>query len=217
MATSPTLPLDVAGSNELVDSIQIESPDYTEYELLSTGVYASVTRTVKAERRVDKNGNPFVMARLEFDQLINTDAENPQTFYFRKPLVRYIFSFTRSRKGHQGETSDISSYLKAAGIELGGDVNVETLKNALGESGNYPVRVKIDWTNRTPKVGEDFLPEVAYTSDFRRGENGAAGLVPTITAEDLAGMSEKAQTRLAPAMVGGRIQAKHRVGGFYRA
>jgi len=212
-----TLPIDVAGSDEQVDSIQIESNDYTDYELLNAGTYASPSRVVKVERRVDKNQNPFVMARLEFPELLSTDAENPQTFYLRKPIVRYIFSFTRKRKGHQGETSDISAYLKAAGIELGGNVSIETLKGALEESASFPVKVRVDWTNRTPKVGEEYLDEKAYTSDFRRGENGSAVLVPTITQEDLDTMPEKAQTRLAQVMVNGKIQAKHRVGDFYKA
>lgn len=210
-----TLPIDVAGTDEQVDTIQIETPDYTDYELLSPGTYTSPAREVQAERRIDKNGKPFLMARLEFGELV--DAEGNRTF-LRKPIVRYIFSFTRKQKGHQVETSDVATYLKAAGVELGGNVDIETLKNALMETASYPVRVRVDWTNRTPKndaTGE-FLPERAYTSDFRVGANGSATYIAKLSADDIARLPEKRQAKLAEVVVNGFVAAKHRVGEFYR-
>lgn len=205
---------DFAGSDEQVDSIQIESPDYTDYELLPPGTYTSPDRIVKAEVRTDKNGKPYIMARLEFPSLTDTEGK---AIFLRKPIVKYIFSFTRKQRNHQGETSDVSKYLKASGIELGGNVVADTLKNALGESAGYPIRVRVEWTNRTPKnqAGE-YLPEKAYTSDFSAGANGATTYIPKLTADDIARLPEKAQARLSEVMVNGFVQAKHRVGDFYR-
>ena len=208
-----TLPIDVAGSDETFDTIQIESPDYTDYELLSVGTYSSPSRSVTAEKRTDKNGKAFLMAKLEFDELY--DAEGNRMF-LRKPLTRYIFSFTRKQRGHQGETSDISKYLKAAGIELGGAVTGDALKGALEESAQYPIKVKVGWTNRTPKVGEDYLKEVAYANDFNRGSNGTAVFVPRISQDEINALPEKAQARLQQAVVNGFVQAKHRVEDFWK-
>jgi hypothetical protein len=208
-----TLPIDVAGSDELVDTIQIESPDYTDYELLSVGTYSSPNRTVTAERRTDKNGKPFLMAKLEFGELY--DAEGNRMF-LRKPLTRFIFSFTRKQRGHQGETSDISKYLKAAGIELGGAVTGDALKQALEESAAYPIKVKVGWTNRTPKVNEEYLKEVAYTNDFNKGANGSARFEPRISQEEISSMPEKQQARLQQVLVNGFVQAKHRVEDFWK-
>jgi len=208
-----TMPIDVAGSDEFVDTIQIESSDYTDYELLSVGTYSSPSRLVEAEKRTDKNGKPFLMAKLEFNELY--DAEGNRMF-LRKPLTRYIFSFTRKQRGHQGETSDISKYLKAAGIELGGAVTGDALKEALGESGQYPIKVKVGWTNRTPKVGDEYLPEKAYTNDFNRGANGTPVFVPRISQDDVNAMQEKAQARLSQVLVNGFINAKHKVEDFWK-
>lgn len=209
-----TLPIDVAGSDETYDTLQIESPDYTDYELLNVGIYTNPSRTVTVERRTDKNGKPFVMARLEFAELTNEEGTNT---FLRKPLVRYVFSFTRKQKNKQGETSDISEYLKAVGITLGGSVDIAQLLAALGESGAYPVRIKVDWTNRTPKVGEEYLPEKAYTSDFNKGSNGTSHFVPRITSEDVAALPVgKAKERLSLVLFNGMIQAKHKVGAFYK-
>jgi len=210
-----TLPIDLAGSDEDVESIQIESPDYTDYELLSPGVYVSPSRTVTPERRSDKNGKPFLMARVEMPTLVN---EEGNTIYLSKPLVRYIFSFTRKQKNRQGETSDIAKYLRAAGITLEGSVSPQVVQDALAESGALPVKVKVGWTNRTPKVGDDYLPEKAYTADFRRGANGSATFVSTLTSDDVDSMENpKAQERLRQVLFNGKIQAKHRVDDFYRA
>jgi hypothetical protein len=208
-----TMPIDVAGSDEFVDTIQIESSDYTDYELLSVGTYASPSRLVEAEKRTDKNGKPFLMAKLEFNELY--DAEGNRMF-LRKPLTRYVFSFTRKQRGHQGETSDISKYLKAAGIELGGAVTGDALKEALLESGQYPIKVKVGWTNRTPKVGDEYLPEKAYTNDFNRGANGTPVFVPRISQDDVNAMQEKAQARLSQVLVNGFINAKHKVEDFWK-
>jgi len=76
--------------------------------------------------------------------------------------------------------------------------------------------VRIGWTNRTPKVGDAYLQEKAYTNDFNRGAVGAASYVPLITANDLGSLSEKQQLRLSPVMVDGVIKAKHRVEEFDR-
>lgn len=209
-----TLPADLAGSDETYDTLQIESPDYTDYELLNVGVYTSPNRTVTVERRTDKNNKPFVMARLEFAELQN---EEGTPVFLRKPLVRYIFSFTRKQKNRQGVTSDISEYLKAVGITLGGDVNIEELKGALAESAQYAVRIKVEWTNRTPKVGDEYLPEKAYSSDFNQGSNGSSHFVPRITSEDVAALpAGKSKERLTAVLHNGMIQAKHKVGAFYK-
>lgn len=210
-----TLPIDLAGSDEAVESIQIETPDYTDYELLSPGTYTSPSRTVTAERRVGASG-PFVMARVEIPSLIKEDGS---TVYLSKPLVKYIFSFTRKQKNRQGETSDIAKYLRAAGITLGGNVNPEQLQDALRESGAYPVKVRVGWTNRTPKLDDGtFMKERAYTSDFKSGDNGAAVYSSTLTAEQVAELENpKAAERLGAVLWNGKIQAKHRVEEFYRA
>lgn len=208
-----TLPMDVAGNDEFTGDIVIESSDYTDYELLDPGFYTSPARVVTAEERTDKNSKPFVMARLEMSELLDREG---QSVRLRKPIVKYIFSFTRKERNHKGETSEISKYLKKCGIQLGSTVNADTLKEALNETAAIPVRVRVGWTNRTPKVGEDYLPEKAYTNDFNRGANGSPSFVPVITAADLAGLTEKAQLRLSQVVADGVIRAKHRVEEFDR-
>jgi hypothetical protein len=103
------------------------------------------------------------------------------------------------------------------GITMEGNVGAEELKNALLESGQYPVKVKVGWTNRTPKVGEDFLPERAYTGDFNKGAAGAPSFSPKISADEVASLDNpKAQARLQEVLYNGFIQAKHRVEDFYK-
>ena len=208
-----TLPIDLAGSDEAVETIQIETPDYTDYELLTPGYYTSPFRVVSAERRVGKNG-PFVMAALEFSELLN---EEGQRIFLSRPLKKYIFSFTRKQKNRQGETSDIAKYLRAAGITLGGAVSPEALQNALMESAGIPVQVRVGWTNRTPKQEDGtYLQERAYTSDFRRGENGSATFTSTITSEDVEALpAGKQKERLTQVLWNGKIQAKHKVEEFF--
>ena len=208
-----TLPMDVAGNEEFLGEIQIESPDYTDYELIDPGYYTSPSRTVTPEQRFDKNNVPFVMARLEMAELLDKEGN---TIRLRKPLVKYIFSFNRQERNHKGETSEISKYLKKCGVNLGGVTTVDTLKQALSESAAIPARVRVGWTNRTPKVGEEYLKEKAYTNDFNRGVPGNPSYVPLITTSDLASFTEKAQARLQQVVVDGVIKAKHRVDEFDR-
>lgn len=208
-----TLPMDVAGNEAFDGEILIETTDYTDYELIDPGFLTSPVREVTAEQRFDKNGKPFVMAKLVFGELLDKDGN---TIRLRKPINKYIFTFARKERNHKGETSEVSKYLKSCGIQLGSTPNVEELKLALGESSAMPVRVRIGWTNRTPKVGEEYLKEKAYTNDFNRGSNGNATYVPLITASDLTSMTEKAQTRLAEVVVDGVIKAKHRIEEFDR-
>jgi hypothetical protein len=209
-----TLPSDVAGAPEFQGTIQIESPDYTDYELLDPGFYTSPSREVTVEQRTDKNGNPFVMAKLEFSELLDREGN---TIRLRRPVRKFIFSFMRKERNHKGETSEISKYLKAAGIQLGGAVGFPELKDALLESAGSPVKVRVGWTNRTPKVGDTYLDERAYTNDFNRSPNGGYEYSPVIQQTDLSGMSEKAQLRLAEVLFEGAIKAKHRVEEFDRA
>lgn len=203
-----TLPSDVAGNEQFDGPITIESPDYTDYELIDPGFYTNPSREVVVERRVDKNGKPFVMAKIELRELIDKDG---QTIRLNRALRSYIFSFPRRERNHKGETSGISKYLKAAGITLGGEVTFEDLKLALEESATSPVRVRVGWTNRTPKVGDTYLEEKAYTNDFRSGDS----YVPVITSTE--GLTEKQQDRLAQVFYEGQIKAKHRIEEFDRA
>lgn len=209
-----TLPVDLAGSDEAVETIQIETPDYTDYELLSPGYYTSPNRVVSAERRVGKDGRAFVMAALELTELIN---EEGQRIFLSRPLKKYIFSFTRKQRNRQGETSDIAKYLRAAGITLSGSVSPEALQEALGETAGIPVQVRVGWTNRTPKQDDGtYLQERAYTSDFRKGENGSAVFVSTLTAEDVDALpAGKQKERLTQVLWAGKIQAKHKVEEFF--
>ena len=207
------MPAAFAGSDEEVGTIQIESPDYTDYELLNPGIYTSPSRVVTPEMRLDKNTNPFVMARVEFPELL---TEEGTKVFLRKPLVRYIFSFTRKQKNRQGESSDIAQYLRAAGIEIAGLNTAERLQAALSESASLPVKVQVGWTNRTHKVNDEYTKEKAYTSDFKRGENGATTFVSKLTQDDISALPEKAQARLQEVLYNGSIQAKHRVDAFYK-
>lgn len=207
-----TLPQDVAGAGSFDGPIQIESPDYTDYELVDPGFYTNPTREVTVERRTDKNGKPFVMAKLVCGELIDKDG---QTIRLRRPLTKYIFSFPRKERNHKGETSEIAKYLRAVGISLGGAADFDLLKEALEESAAMPVRARVGWTNRTPKVGDTYLDERAYTNDFNVGAAGEYTYVPVI--ESLEGKTEKAQARLQEVMVEGTIKAKHRIEEFDRA
>jgi len=207
-----TLPADIAGDTEFSGDIQIETPDYTDYELIDPGFYTNPTREVTVEQRTDKNGKPFVMAKLVCGELLDREG---QTIRLRRPLTKYIFSFSRKERNHKGETSEIAKYLRAAGITLGGTVGYTDLKDALEESAAAPVRVRVGWTNRTPKVGDAYLDERAYTNDFNVGGAGEFTYVPVI--ESLEGKSEKAQARLQEVMVEGVIKAKHRIEEFDRA
>lgn len=203
-----TLPQDVAGAEQFDGPIEIETPDYTDYELLQPGYYSNPSREVKVEQRTDKNGKPFVMARVEVAELLDKDGNSTR---LRRPLVTYVFSFKRKERNHMGETSGIAKYLRACRVELGATPTFNDLRDALLESAAIPVKVRVDWTNRTPKVGEEYLPERAYTGDFKVGET----FVPTIT--NFEGKTEKAATRLAEVMVEGVIKAKHKIGEFDRA
>lgn len=207
-----TLPADVAGADEFSGDIQIESPDYTDYELIDPGFYTNPNREMTVERRVDKNGVPFVMAKIVLGELIDREG---QTIRLRRPLTKYIFSFARTERNHKGETSEIAKYLRAAGVSLGTKVDYDLLKGALEESAQLPVKVRVGWTNRTPKVGDIFLKEKAYTNDFNVGGAGEYTYLPVI--ETLEGKTEKAQARLQEVMVEGVIKAKHRVEEFDRA
>lgn len=208
-----TMPADLAGSEETVETIQIETPDYTDYELLNPGFYTSPSRVVTPERRVGKNG-PFIMARVEMSQLVN---EEGNTIYLSRPLVKYIFSFTRKQKNRQGETSEIAKYLRAAGIQLEGNVSPQVVQEALSESAALPVQVKVGWTNRTPKQPDGtYLQEKAYTGDFRSGANGSATFHATLTEDEVASLAPgKQKERLTAALWNGKVQAKHRVEEFF--
>lgn len=207
-----TLPADVAGAENFEGTIQIESSDYTDYELIDPGFYTNPSREITVEQRTDKNGSPFVMAKIVLGELIDREG---QTIRLRRALQTFIFSFPKRERNHKGETSGIAQYLRAAGISLGGAVNFESLKEALEESAAVPVKVRVGWTNRTPKVGEEYLKERAYTNDFNVAPSGQYTYSPVI--ESLEGKTEKAQARLQEVMVEGVIKAKHRVEEFDRA
>lgn len=203
-----TLPADVAGAGEFDGPIEIETPDYTDYELIDPGYYSNPSREITVEQRSDKNGNPFVMAKVVVRELLDSEG---QTIRLSRPMQTFLFSFKRKERNHKGETSGIAKYLRAAQVDLGGTTSFAELRDALLETAGTPVRVRVDWTNRTPKVGDEYLPERAYTGDFRQGDT----FVPVITS--LEGKGDKAAARLSEVMVEGQIKAKHRIGEFDRA
>lgn len=209
-----TLPADVAGAEPFDGPIEIESLDYTDYELVDPGFYSNPSRELTVEQRTDKNGQPFVMVKAVIGELIDREG---QTIRLRRPINKFFFSFKRKERNHKGETSEIAKYLRAAGVTLPPSPSYSDLKDALLETAAVPVKVRVGWTNRTPKVGDEYLKERAYTNDFNRSENGGYEYSPVITEVELGDMGEKAQTRLREVLVDGVIKAKHRVEDFDRA
>lgn len=191
-----TLPMDVAGNEPFEGEIQAESPDYTNYELLSPGTYISTSRVMKPGKAVDKNKRPYIFSHIEVSEL---QDENGQTITLQRPLKTWIATFPRKRKNQQGTTSEVADYLRSAGFnpsELKGDELVQ----ALAESAAYPVKVVVGWTNMTKKLSDGtYSEEFAKTRDFNRGTETEPVLVPTFEKD------------------GEVVRAKHRISYFKKA
>lgn len=170
-----SLPMDVAGNEPFDGEIMAESQDYTNYELLNPGTYVSTGRVVKAGRKDDKNGRPYIFAAIEISEL--TD-EGGNQIVLSRPLKDWIATFPRKRKNQQGTTSEVADYLRTTGFEPAA-LHGEELVQALAESAAYPVKVVIGWTNMTKKLADGtYTEEFAKTKDFNQGTEAEPKLVP---------------------------------------
>lgn len=197
MAT--TLPIDVAGSDEQFDDIAAQSEDFTSYELIPPGTYATPSRKVITSKRVTKKGQPFIMAELQVDELVPEDGDPIQ---LNRPIRHWINTLMFGRKNQQGKTSEVASYLAALGFDPA-QLRGDELIQALNESAAYPVKVVVGWTNMTEKTGvklpngkDEYTEEFAKTADFNRGTPDEPVFIPTLEKD------------------GKSYRAKHRIVGF---
>lgn len=176
---------------------EIESGDYVPAaRLIPPGRYISASRKITATVKPDGN----ITFQIDFPPEVGiSSATDGRTW--RYPPRTWISTRKFERKGSPGKTSQVAEYLKSCGYDPK-KIDASSLILTIQESATVPVGVKIDWEDDAKeratvwKDGKQVPgPTQAYTRDFRQAD----GTFLPYTEKD-----------------GARLNARHRVGGFYR-
>jgi hypothetical protein len=174
----------------------IESADYSPYDLVPIAYYLSRQREIVA--RKSAKGNLYYEVRFT-SGLESTDS-NRAYGRGKYPERMFLFGNLRTREGKRGQTSDVAEYLRATGID---PKAITSVADALQESCTRDVMAFVSWTNKTEQVsdgngGTTWTKEVLRGKDFNTGTVSEPQYVSTIEVE------------------GVRYDARHKVVGFRR-
>ncbi len=153
----------------------LESADYTGFEIIPPGNYLSESREIKARRKDDGS--------VTFEVAFVGGLVNPETGKRvagnGRPEKTYLSSKQYVRENRAGSTSSVSEYLRACGID---PKSVESVGSALAESQSSPVLVYVGWENRTEKQADGTWPKATLkTKDFNTGTKEQPNYVPNVT------------------------------------
>ncbi|SRR5258706_13276264 len=193
MTDNYVAPSDLMNVSEAVT--EVESEDYTGYDLMPVGDYVSKTRVIKVAEKT-KDGVTYLSAEVSFpDGLENENGESLGGGNY--PLRTWITTKQFAQQNRPGTTSQVANYLRAIGFDVKTLKGPQDILDALNESQGMPIKVFISWTNRTEKLGDGtYTKEFAKLKDFNQGTKETPKYVPFFE------------------LNGEKIQAKHKVGGF---
>lgn len=132
----------------LDENFVVESDDFFENAPQPVGVYVSPSRTIT---RINKKDDGSVVFELTFGSgLLTPDGSRSYGVGSKYPIKTYISTKLFALPDKPGLTSSASQYLTRCGFNTKG-MTIGDFINAVGESVNLPVGVRIDWENRTEK------------------------------------------------------------------
>jgi hypothetical protein len=200
MSTQPYVTLDEL-INVAEDIQEVESADFSEFELISPGWnYLSKSRDIMPKVQ-DANGSGLKRFQkpdgsIVFKVAFSNGLETPEGRTTGRRLVTYISTKKYQQGDKPGQTSQVGEYLRNVGINAKG-LSGEALLSAIAESANLPVYVGIGWEERAERNTDGSYPKTKLrTQNFNLGTKDQPNYTPTVTIN------------------GTTFEARHKVAGF---
>lgn len=162
----------LASTGEDLAVEEIESNDYSPFEVPAPGNYLSQTREIRARQKEDGS----TTFEVTFVGGL-TDPNTGKTIFASRPEKTYLSTKKYVRTGRPGQTSSVAEYLRACGMD---PKNVGNLLEALVSSQSIPLLVYVAWEDKGKKVGETWVNKGLKTRDFNQGSKEEPKYVPQV-------------------------------------
>lgn len=162
----------LASTGEEIDVTDIESNDYSPFEVPHPGNYLSQSREIRAKQKDDGT----VTFELTFVGGL-TDPNTGKVIFAARPEKTWLSTKKYTRTGRPGQTSSVAEYLRACGMD---PKQVGSLTDALLASQSIPLLVYVAWEDRSEKVGDTWVNAGLKTRDFNQGSKEEPHYVPQV-------------------------------------